>query len=273
MDLSFLDISEDNKASFTYHLTSYDVDGNSTTRISAYENLVQEAAGLHATYRKLGIHDLMKEKRTWVIARSRMEVYHYGRWPSQLKVITWAQDSSGFNCPRHVDAETLDGKPLFSCETKWAIIDYTTGRPLHSKIISDALVTPPKEKQKESKLPSILEEDENCKTILFRYIPHIHYLDTDLNHHVNNLSFLNWCLDALPDSFRDDYKPSLVDLRWIKQTYRHDNLSVVVRAADKDELDRQYPRLCFDIFRNEESGATTKVFSALMEWKHRSEIC
>ena len=266
-------ITDENKAILDYSLTCGDVDGHSTTRLGAYENLVQEAAGLHATMRGIGIYDLQKENRTWVIARSRMEIFHYDMWPHDLTVTTWAQDSTGFNCPRHVDACNAQGEKLFECETKWAVIDFSTGRPLKATLISERLMTPPAELQGVSKLPPLGDEDAASQTILFRYAPQIRYLDTDLNRHVNNLTYFNWCLDALPDSFRDAYKPSLVDVRWIKQCYRHDNLTVIARAADAAELEKDEPGLWLDIIRTEESGATTKVFDAWMTWKRREVIC
>lgn len=270
--MSNFEILENNKAVLHYNLTSNDVDGYSQTRIHTYENLVQEAAGLHAHYRRLGIYDLQKENKTWVIARSRMEIYRYGMWPEEIKVTTWPLDSTGFNCPRHVEAAEENGEKLFSCETKWAIIDFTTGRPLRASQIADRLKTPPKEEQGESRLPSLVDEEKNAQCIISRYIPHIHYLDTDLNKHVNNLSYITWCLEALPNDFRDAYKPSLVDVRWIRQCYRHDNLSVVVRAADGNELTKDEPGLWYDFFRTEESGAQTKVFEAWMKWKKREDM-
>lgn len=268
-----LEIRDDNKAVLSYSLTCADVDAHSDTRLSAYENLVQEAAGIHATVRGVGIMDLQKDNRTWVIARSRMEIYHYSKWPEDLKITTWALDSTGFNCPRHVEAEDAEGTKLFSCETKWAVIDFRTGRPLKGTVINDLIKTPPKKEQGESHLPSITDEDAACQTILYRYNPQIHYLDTDLNRHVNNLSYINWCLDALPDSLRDEYKPSLADVRWIRQCFRHDNLTVVVRAESAGELEKEEPVLWFDIIRTEESGASTKVFDALIKWKKRALCC
>ena len=170
-------------------------------------------------------------------------------------------------------AARAQGEKLFECETKWAVIDFSTGRPLKATLISERLMTPPAELQGVSKLPPLGDEDAASQTILFRYAPQIRYLDTDLNRHVNNLTYFNWCLDALPDSFRDAYKPSLVDVRWIKQCYRHDNLTVIVRAADAAELEKDEPGLWFDIIRTEDSGATTKVFDAWMTWKRREVIC
>lgn len=266
-------IREDNKAELSYSLTCSDVDAHSHTRLSTYESLVQEAAGLHATKRGIGIYDLQKLNRTWVIARSRMVIHHYSLWPQDLTVTTWAQDSGGFNCPRHVEAADSNGTKLFDCETKWAIIDFSTGRPVKASTILEALKTPAKDEQGESKLPSLVEEDARCGTMLASYTPQIRYLDTDLNRHVNNLTYINWCLEALSDEIRDEYKVSLVDAHWIKQCYRHDSLSIEARTFTSSLMEEEKPEIWFDIFRNEEDGSRTRVFEAFTEWTRRKLIC
>ena len=263
-------IDKDNKASFDYTLTSTDVDGFSAARLMAYEDFVQEVAARHATVRGLGIYDLVKEGRTWVIARSRMEIQGYAYWLDDITQRNWAQDSTGFNCPRHIEAVRSDGKPLFSCSTKWAVIDMKTGRPQKASLIGEALGVPPRELQGESKLPSIIEEEEKRQLVMTRHIPQIRYLDSDLNRHVNNINYINWCLDALPFEFRDEYKPSLVNVRWIKQCHRHDNLTVIVRAQDNEEFKKEEPSFWFDIMRTDDSGASTKVFDAFICFRRRS---
>lgn len=267
-------IGSDNKAVLDYSLTCADVDGHSQARLSCYENLVQEAAAMHATMKGMGIYDLQRENRTWVIARSRMTVSRYVRWPGDhIRVTTWPQESTGFNCPRHIEAEDASGRRLFECETKWAVIDFRTGRPMRAMDISSVLGLPAKEEQGESRLPNLTQEDAEHQSVLLRSCPTVHYLDTDLNRHVNNMSYINWCLDALPDSFRDEYKPVLVDVRWIKQCFRHDNLTVIVRSREADGLKQEEPSLWFDIMRTEDSGASTKVFDALIQWKRRNLVC
>ena len=156
-------IGSDNKAVLDYSLTCADVDGHSQARLSCYENLVQEAAAMHATMKGMGIYDLQRENRTWVIARSRMTVSRYVRWPGDhIRVTTWPQESTGFNCPRHIEAEDASGRRLFECETKWAVIDFRTGRPMRAMDISSVLGLPAKEEQ------GIRELEEKVKEMFLK---------------------------------------------------------------------------------------------------------
>ena len=266
-------IDGNNIGHYDYTVMSSDTDSFYNTRLSLYQELVQEVAGLHANYRGVGISDLQKAGKTWVIARSRMEIYHYGWWQDVLDVETWPQDPVGLNCPRIVRAfNRKDGNPVFFTNTKWAIIDTVKGRPLRPKEVTDALILPPKELQMDATLPNNQEKFESCDKVLAVYEPVIHYLDTDVNHHVNNVSYTNWILEALPASFMDAYKPSLVDVRWIRQTYRKDHLTVTVLAEDENGFEKENPELYFRIERIKDDGSREDVFDALTEWKPRNSF-
>ncbi len=266
-------INENNIGHLDYTIMVSDTDSFYNTRLSLYQTLVQEVAGLHANYRGVGISDLQKEGKTWVIARSRMEIFHYGWWQDEITVETWPQDPIGLNCPRIVRAfNKKDSKPLFFANTKWAIIDTVKGRPMRPKEISDALILPPKELQIDATLPNNQERIEACDKMLSVYEPIIHYLDTDMNHHVNNVSYTNWMMEALPASFMDAFKPSIVDVRWIRQTYRQDHLTVTVMAESEKEFERESPVLYFKIERIREDGTKEDVFDAFTEWKQRSSF-
>ncbi len=263
-------LDNDNIGHIDTYVTSYDTDSHFNTKLHVYQATVQEAAGLHATAKEIGIPQLQKEDRTWVIARSRMEIFHYGVWGDALHVNTFVQPAMGLNCPRIVEAYDSEGHKLFSAMTRWAVIDMKNGRPVRPTDIVTRLAPPPEKYFLDAKLPNLIEAQEACKETIAVYEPHIRYLDTDPNRHVNNLTYTDWIIEALPDEFNDAYKPCLVDVRWIRQTYRKEKIEVTVKAESPDELTKDNPKLFFDMSRIEEDGKRTQVFEAWTEWRKRS---
>lgn len=263
-------IDRENIGHIDTYITSYDTDSHFNTKLYVYQASVQEAAGAHASAKKIGIPQLQKDGLTWVIARSRMEIFHYGVWGDKLRIRTFVQPAQGLNCPRIVEAYDQDGRKLFSAMTRWAIINMTNGRPMRPSEIVNALMLPPEKYYLDTKLPNLIEIQEKCKYNVSAYEPQIRYLDTDPNRHVNNLTYTNWITEALPDCFNDDYKASLVDVRWIRQTHKGEKIIVKVMAENEDELERENPKLFFEMLRLEEDGSQTQVFEAFTEWKKRS---
>lgn len=265
-------IGEDNKARMEHTFISSECDAFQTVTLDTYESLMQEVAALHSSARKCGLPDLMERGLTWVIARNRMTISRYAGWTDDCVVTTWAQDSPGFNCPRRVEGALSDGTPLFTCQTRWAVVNLKTGRPQRASEVNGIIVTPAPELQGDFNMPPVVDEDTASQVVLLRHIPRARYTDTDMNKHINNRSYINWCLEAVPQTFLDAKLPRLVDVRWMRQCHKNDNLEVVARASDREELSAERPRIWFDIWRTEDSGARTKVFDAWTEWAPREEI-
>lgn len=240
--------------------------------MEGYQTYIQEIAGIHSARRKAAIPDLQPIGKTWVISRSRMLVSQYAKWTDDIHITTWAQTPQGLTCPRCVYATRPDGTPLFTCQTKWAIIDMKSGRPLRPVEIDELILTPPKEDQIEFSLPNLKELNDQATETLAVYYPQIKYHDIDYNHHVNNRSYTNWSLDSLPGEFRDEYKLSVIDVHWIKQTYYTDKIKVVARGMSRAELEKDNPCVAFDIYRIDNDGNESLVFDAWSEWKHKAEL-
>ncbi len=259
-----------------FHLETYIIsnvtDPEYYVTMEGYQTFIQEIAGMHSHRRDADISAMQAMGKTWVISRSRMEVSHYASWMDDVHITTWAQTPQGLTCPRCVNATLLDGTPLFKCQTKWAIIDMNNGRPLRPVEIEERIKTPPKECQVEFSLPNLKELNDMTTETLSVYYPQIVYHDIDYNHHVNNRPYTNWCLDSLPNEFRDNYKLSVIDVHWIRQTYYTDKVKVVARGMSKDELEKDNPKVAFDIYRIDSEGNETMVFDAWSEWKHKEEL-
>lgn len=264
-------INDDNVGRMTFPTLSLDTDAHYETRLNKYFSLIQEMGALHAQKRGCAISDLQKNNTTWVINRSRINIHHYGVWMDEVNAETWPQEPVRLICPRVVRAKDQNGTPLFDAMTHWVIIDTERGRPVRPDQICSELKAPEKDKfYVDPTLDRMAMFEDEATNILNEEKIVIHYLDTDYNFHVNNVSYVDWCLNALPDEFRDNYKCSMIDVKWIAQTYRSNNLVVTVGAKSEDEYTKENPTIYFKIERIEENGDKTLAFQAETEWKKRN---
>lgn len=209
-------------ASETFILQSRDIDRHATCNADTYFHYMQDAAGLHATMLGISIDDLKNRGKTWMVNRTRMKIYSYATWPSQIHVETWPQTPWKFYCPRGCRGYSGDSL-LFESMTRWLIIDLEKGRivkPESEKF--ERFVTSDREEPLEmnSKLTfrSELFEQMSEKALTIRY------KDTDTNHHVNNVSFVQWMLEALPFSFLEGYSATEIDITYMKEAFGTDTL-------------------------------------------------
>ncbi len=209
-------------ASETFTLQSRDVDRYSTCNADTYFHYMQDAAGLHATLMGISINDLRERGRTWMVNRTKMKIHSLATWPSEVRIETWPQAPQKFYCPRGCRGyigETL----LFESMTRWLIIDLNKGR----------IAKPESEnferfdisgRNEPLDMDSRLSFDaENCEEVTETALT-IRYKDTDTNGHVNNVSFVQWMLEALPFFFLDEYTATEIDITYLKEAFDSDKL-------------------------------------------------
>ena len=259
-------VSEEEKAAYgEFFIKSAETDCFYKARPNYYFGLNQEMGGLHAAAKGVGLKQLYdKEKKTWMILRTRMHIDKLLDWTDTIRLETWCQDGYRLYCPRAVRAyDKADGSPVFQADNWWVIMDLARKRPCKPDILKDTLPAADADKHYFDPIfPAFPKADEYQGPELAAWPAEVNYYDTDYNRHVNNISYISWIMEALPKEFLDSYMPSFFDVKWEKQSYLTDSLSI--RTFTKDGLDSDKPLLFSQIIRGEET-----VFEAATEWRQR----
>jgi Acyl-ACP thioesterase len=263
-------IKEDKIAYSDYETLYADVDAWEEAKLGFYFSMIQEAGGEHSHLKGQDIQALSLTGQTWVVNRERIVINRYTKWLDNIHVRTWAQNTMGLICPRVVEGNDDEGNIVFHADTQWVIIDVKTGRPVRPGDTADRIYGIPEgDKADGPRLEKAKTFDNAVTETIAVYEPRILYLDTDSNHHVNNISYVNWITEGLENKFRDEYKIALIDCRWVRQTYRDDKVKVTIGSEDRDELSKDEPKLYFKVEKEGEAGPEI-VFEAYTEWKRRS---
>ena len=245
-------------------IKSMDTDCFYSAKPTYYFGLNQEMGGLHATEKGVGVEALYnREHKTWMIIRTRMHISKLAHWPEDISLITWPQEGYRLYCPRAVKAYDEKGDELFNAENWWVIMDLERKRPCKPEYIMSSL--PPADKAKhyfDPAFPQFPKEEEYEGERLEPWRVKINYYDTDYNRHVNNISYVNWILDALPKEFLDSYMPTLLDVKWLHQCFLTDDITVFTYSDAG--FSNETPSLYSKIMRGDEV-----VFEATSEWKRR----
>ncbi|WP_320130493.1 acyl-ACP thioesterase domain-containing protein [uncultured Sphaerochaeta sp.] len=273
MKLNIEAIDGNNVAHSQFMTYTYETDSFYYARLAFYFEIVQEAAGYHAAARGCSIPELHEEGKTWVITRTHIHVDRYTIWPEVISVETWAQKPMHLYLPRIIKGYDENKKPVFSAITYWAVLDLgRNGRPCRPEEISKKIGQPPADLPQynlDSELKRRTTYDASECTTLSVYKPTIKYLDSDSNQHVNNISYLNWALESLPNTFRDTFKVCEADVSWIRQTYSGENVTVYTGSIDPLGFKSENPVLFHKIERTEQDQSKTIVWEGMTTWGKR----
>ena len=175
-------------------------------------NILQLTAATHSEVGGISFTDMQEFDQAWVLSRMRVEITELPKWRDIITVKTWI---ISFENSRSIRAfEVLsNGKKIIGSETFWVVFNTQKRRPEglalpynHFELFPDRNAT----KERFSKIE--LHED---KEILFTKT--VTLSDLDIVNHVNNVKYLEWCLDlANPESILNQEIESF-EMNFIKE--------------------------------------------------------
>lgn len=227
---------------------TFQEDQNGTARVQALCDYMQEAAGNHAAALGVSIDRLYADGLAWVLARMRVAPVSLPSVHERIQVETWPVGVEGLQFRRDFIVRGEDGAVLARAVSHWVVVSLETrkvGRipAFIAAIALDNAATAMDDAK--SRLPEVGEEWERCT---FR----ARLADVDRNHHVNNVRYMEWILESVPEAVRDTMRLADLEVSFRAESFRNDVIAArtmpdgrengfahsLVRAADGRELVR-----------------------------------
>lgn len=215
-----------------FDITFSDIDINNELSNKGILRIMQEIAGLHSSTLGYGLNDAPKTGYAWLLLNWKLRVFSRPKWEETLTVNTWSKSMNPLFAYR--DIEILDSKNNLVAvgSSKWILFD----------INKKSLIKIPTEVK--DKFPSVdksvfkeifvekLKEPENS-IFLHEYI--VQRRDIDTNHHVNNLNYLDYAYETLPEDVFSNISFSNVEIMYKHEAKLGDTLSVFYSHTEDDE--------------------------------------
>lgn len=175
------------------HITAAQTDLNARMKPSAILEIMQEAAGAHAEVIGVGRNMLLTHQLVWVITRAEVRMERYPVFGEDITVKTFPMPNRRWFFPRSFIFYDADGHQIGCAATLWVLLDVNARRmskpdPVQPLMPDNSDLTPP------LAMPSTVYELDAAPAIA-EHLPL--YTDLDMNAHVNNTKYIDWCCNAL----------------------------------------------------------------------------
>lgn len=184
-------------------------------------NILQLTAGDHAEIGGISFTDMQEFNQAWVMSRMKLEIGALPKWKDTVTVKTWIISLENSRSVRALELY-VGNKKLIGCETFWAVFNTKIRRP-------EGLALPHEHFEKFSDRFSTLERvkkidlyDER-KNVNKRKVV---LSDLDIVNHVNNVKYLEWCLDLLDRRTILKQKIVSMDMNFMKELVLDDEVSI-----------------------------------------------
>ncbi|XP_057965768.1 oleoyl-acyl carrier protein thioesterase, chloroplastic [Malania oleifera] len=213
----------------------YEVGINKTATVETIANLLQEVGCNHAqsvgfstdgfattlTMRKLHL--------IWVTARMHIEVYKYPAWSDVVEIETWCQSEGRIGTRRDwILRDYATGQVIGRATSKWVMMNQDTRRlqKVSDDVREEYLIYCPREprlafpEDNSSSLKKISKLEDPAEYSRPGLVPR--RADLDMNQHVNNVTYIGWVLESIPQEIIDTHELQTITLDYRRECQHND---------------------------------------------------
>ncbi len=176
-----------------YYLRTADFDADKNLSLTAIFDLFQDVAGVHAIELGCGYNVLSKNNLAWVLSSVYAEILDSVKLFDKVIVKTWPLKSNGIRYQRETQILNENGEVIVKGTSTWTIIDLK-----ERKISIQKNLYP----ENTEFLADLNFDRKIVKIADFEPLGDVKIVkpersDLDLNGHVNNVKYINFCLNSV----------------------------------------------------------------------------
>ncbi|MCH8568023.1 MAG: hypothetical protein LAT67_07160 [Balneolales bacterium] len=217
---------------FTHTVKTFETDSSGKMTPSALLNILQYTAGKHANVLGWSVRSLHESGQTWVLQRFYIQINELPQDEQNIKITTYPSGSDRLLAFRDYKAEDEAGNLLLTATSAWVILDLSSRRvvavPDVVKKISTAFGPSLCSFANTKLFPLDHQNEDNTNEATIWVRRH----DLDLNGHVNNVRYMEWGLEAIPDSFVEKYTLNSLDIVFKAECFKGDELISISQVKE-----------------------------------------
>jgi medium-chain acyl-[acyl-carrier-protein] hydrolase len=178
-----------------FRVRSYETDTQGRLHVPILCRFLEEAAVAHAAILGVAVEVLIESGVAWVLSRLHLEM---DRWPTEdeeIVIETWPEAASRLFTERRFEVLESSGQRIGAVSTLWLVLDLERRRPLRlppqvtDRLHEHELGSEPR------RFSDLVAPDPIEHELGFT----VRRSDLDLADHVNNTSYVEWAIEAVPD--------------------------------------------------------------------------
>jgi acyl-ACP thioesterase len=199
-------------------------------KISSIQNQLQDIAWEHASLLKVSVKELFPKNLTWVLVKLHILVHEYPLWENEVKIRTWPRGSNRMKAFREFQIFDSEGNCMVSATSSWMILNFKTRRPVSVEEYLQR-INPITMKAIDSGFSVISEMSTRKYTTGVK----VRYQDLDINQHANNVSYIDWCIEPLPETYWKNYQLREFEISYLAEAFYGDSIFSTAFRYDKGD--------------------------------------
>ncbi len=223
---------------FEHTVRTFETNSDGKLTPSHLLNLLQYGAGKHAEVLGWSVRSLHESGQTWVLQRFCVEILTFPSDGDTITITTYPSGSSRILAYRDYKAEDQNGNLLVKATSGWVILDLASRNvvPVPEEVSSISERFGPRIMPFPSTRQSGFNPDEetgSSRKTTFSVRKH----DLDLNRHVNNVRYMEWAMESVPEEIFDKQQLRRFDIVFKAECFYGDVVSAYSIPSQGDGHD------------------------------------
>lgn len=213
-----------------YTVQTFDIDRRRRMTLAALVRQMQEAAMQNVMGLKVSVWDMEAEHLSWVLLRKNLNVERLPLVGEKLSIVTYPAGFEKVFTYRDFKVYDENEKLIATSSTTWLLLDTQTRRMtrIPDFVLAFAPQIPPPEDclpRAKTNVPKLERVDASLP---FR----TNFHDLDFNGHLNNVFYIQWMLETLPDEVLENGHFRSLDIQYKVESHWKDEV-----LAERQDLD------------------------------------
>lgn len=215
-----------------FEIRYFEVNKNGIASPTTILTLLEETAAEHCDSINYNLFQLEAANIGWVLVSGVLEMERYPNYKEKIRIRTWLSEYTSIKGIRENIIYDEENNVIGRAKGIWVFFDIERRRP--AKIFDEI-----KEKwsfcSEESISYNVSEKilviDKPDCELEFKVNRH----DTDMNKHVNNIKYLQWVLESVPEDIINNYYLHSIDGRFIAEA----NYGQTILSLTKNDIENE----------------------------------
>ena len=226
-----------------YLINYYDVDLELKAKVISLLRFCENNAVMQSENLGVGIDYYKKNQVLWVLHKWDVKIYKYPKFKDEIVVNTKPNSFKGFYAYRYFEILNDKKEMIVEAHTEWLFIDAVKKRPI--KIIEEMFnkygLT------EKDNLPLEMRPVQVPGTTDYEKSFSVRNSDIDTNNHVNNVQYIAWALEVVPQEIVKNYE--ITDL---KVVYKKEADSQGIIHSKLEIIDEENSKRCVHLISDQE---------------------
>jgi medium-chain acyl-[acyl-carrier-protein] hydrolase len=239
---------------YNFALKSSQLDHRGRMPVWVIYHFLQEAAEHNAVELGFDTETLLQRGLTWVLSRLQLRVTSVPKGRQGLEVETWPAAIESRFAHRDFRLRLPGAQGYFAvASSAWLLLDFNKMRPVTVSTVLPEKTVLHRPRMVTEPFPPLETSGDPQLVTEFR----VRRSDLDMNYHVNNVHYIEWLAEAVPESLWRDADVSELDVEYKRAVKFGDTVTISTYAAGENRY----------IHRMGVAGQTGDVLRARTVWK------